>query len=50
MEEFVVGRLEDWAGGSRKALGLGREAFADLIRGLPGWWDDPIVPCSVSGR
>jgi hypothetical protein len=37
LSEFVVCRLEDWAGGSRRALGLGCHAFADLIRGLPGW-------------
>ena len=37
LSEFVVSRLEDWADGSRKALGLGRQAFADLIRGLPAW-------------
>jgi hypothetical protein len=37
LSEFVVCRLEEWVGGSRRALGLGREAFADLIRGLPTW-------------
>jgi len=37
LSELVVCRLEDWAGGSRMALGLGREAFAGLIRGLPRW-------------
>jgi hypothetical protein len=37
LSEFVVCRLEDWVDGSRKALGLGRGAFADLIGDLPGW-------------
>jgi hypothetical protein len=37
LSEFVVCRLEEWVDGPRKALGLGREAFADLIGGLPGW-------------
>jgi hypothetical protein len=37
LSEFVVCRLEDWVGGSRMALGLGRGAFADLIGGLPQW-------------
>ena len=37
LSEFVVCRVEDWTGGSRKALGLGRQAFADLIGGLPRW-------------
>jgi len=37
LSEFVVCRLEDWADGSRSALGLGREAFADLIGNLPVW-------------
>jgi hypothetical protein len=49
LSEFVVCRLEDWVDGSRKALGLGREAFADLIGGLPRWEGDPIAPLSVSG-
>jgi hypothetical protein len=35
LSEFVVCGLEEWAGGSRRALG--RQAFAELIRGLPGW-------------
>jgi hypothetical protein len=39
--EFVVCRLEDWAGGSKRALGLGREAFAELVRGLPLWEGHP---------
>ena len=37
LSEFVVCCLEDWAKGSRRALGLGRQAFAELIGGLPGW-------------
>ena len=37
LSEFVVCRLEDWTGGSWMALGLGCHAFADLIKGLPGW-------------
>jgi hypothetical protein len=40
LSEFVVCRLEDWAGGSGKALGLGSRAFAELIGGLPGWEGD----------
>ena len=31
LSEFVVCRLEEWADGSRKALGLGTRAFADLL-------------------
>ena len=50
LSEFVVCRLEEWADGSRKALGLGTRAFADLIRGLPGWERDPVAPPSVSDR
>jgi hypothetical protein len=50
LSEFVVSRLEDWAEGSRKALGLGCHAFADLIRGLPRWEGDPVAPLPVSGR
>jgi hypothetical protein len=49
LSEFVVCRLENWAGGSRKALGMGREAFADLIGGLPGWEGDSVEPPSVPG-
>ena len=41
--EFVVCSLKDWAGGSRKAVGLGRQAFADLIGGLAGWEGDPLT-------
>lgn len=37
LSELVVCGLEDWAKGPRVALGLGRRAFADLIRGLPRW-------------
>jgi hypothetical protein len=44
LSEFVVCRLEDWVDGSRKALGLGREAFTDLIGGLPGWDGGPNAP------
>jgi hypothetical protein len=44
LSEFVVCRLEDWAGGSRKALGLGCHAFADLIGGLPRWDADTSAP------
>jgi hypothetical protein len=50
LSEFVVSRLEDWAGGSRTALGFGRQAFADLITGLPRWEGDPVAPPSVTGR
>jgi hypothetical protein len=48
LSEFVVCRLEDWAGGSRKALGFGREAFADLIGGLPEWEGGAVAPPSES--
>jgi hypothetical protein len=44
LSEFVVCRLEDWVGGSRKALGLGGHAFADLIGGLPRWDADTRAP------
>jgi hypothetical protein len=47
LSEFVVSRLEDWADGSRKALGLGCHAFADLIGGLPRWEGDPVAPPSA---
>jgi hypothetical protein len=50
LSEFVVCRLEDWAGGSRKSLGLGREAFVDLISGLPGWDGDHAARPPVTGR
>jgi hypothetical protein len=50
LSEFVVCRLEDWAGGSRKALGLGSRAFANLIRDLPEWDGDSVAIPSVSGR
>jgi hypothetical protein len=50
LSEFVVCRLEDWAGGSRKALGLGCQAFAELISGLPGWDADTVAPPLGSGR
>ena len=43
LSEFVVCRLEDWVDGSRKATGPGREAFADLIRGLPKWEGGPAT-------
>lgn len=46
LSEFVVCQLEDWAGGSRKALGLGAQPFASLIGGLPGWDGDPNAPSS----
>ena len=42
LSEFVVCRLEDWVEGSRKALGLGRQAFAELIRDLAGWEGGPV--------
>ena len=42
LSEFVVCRLEDWAEGSRKALGLGRQAFGDLLRNLP-WWESSVT-------
>jgi hypothetical protein len=41
LSEFVVCRLENWVDGPRKALGLGREAFAGLIGGLPYWEGGP---------
>ena len=44
LSEFVVCRLEEWAGGSRKALGLGHETFAYLIRDLPGWEGEAAAP------
>jgi hypothetical protein len=50
LSEFVVCRLEDWAGGSRKAFDMGRQAFADLIGGLPGWEGVSVAPPSVSDR
>ena len=50
LSESVVCRLEDWAGGSRKALGLGRQAFAELIGGLPRWEGDRVAPPSASRR
>ena len=37
LTEFVACRRVDCVSGSRKALGLGREAFANLISSLPGW-------------
>ena len=37
LSEFVVSPLEEWAGGPRRALGLGHRAFAELIGNLPGW-------------
>jgi hypothetical protein len=43
LSEFVVCRLEDWVDGSRKALGLGREKFSGLIRGLPQWEGSPAA-------
>ena len=50
LSEFVVCRLEDWAGGSRKALGLGWKAFADLIGGLPGWDGNAVGRLGGRGR
>ena len=50
LSEFVVCRLEDWVYGSRKALGLGREAFADLIGGLPGWETDSVAQPPAADR
>ncbi len=49
LSEFVACRLEDWADGPRMALGLGRRAFADLIRDLPGWEGEPVAPSHGSG-
>jgi hypothetical protein len=49
LSEFVVCRLENWVEGSRKALGLGAQAFASLIRDLPGWDGDATAPPSGSG-
>ncbi len=43
LSEFVVCPLEEWIEGSRKALGLGWRAFADLIRDLPGWEGEPVA-------
>lgn len=37
LSEFVVSRLEEWAGDSRKGLCLGGRAFAELVRRLPKW-------------
>ena len=37
LSEFVVCPLEEWVEGSRRALGLGPWAFAELIGYLPGW-------------
>ena len=50
LSEFVVSRLEDWAGGSRRAFGLGRQAFADLLSDLPQWGGDPVAAQPVTGR
>ena len=50
LSEFVVCQLEEWKDGSRKALGLGSQAFADLFRGLPGWEGDPVQLPAASGR
>ena len=47
LSEFVVCRLEDWVAGPRMALGLGSNAFADLIRDLPGWEGDPVASLST---
>ena len=44
LSESVVCRLKDWAGGSRKALGLGRQAPASLLRALPEWMGEPVLP------
>jgi hypothetical protein len=49
LSEFVVCRLENWAESPRKALGLGCQAFADLIGGLPEWDGDPVTLPSGSG-
>ena len=43
LSEFVICRLEGWAGGSRRALGLGRGAFASFVAGLPNWSSDLAV-------
>jgi hypothetical protein len=48
LSEFIVCRLEDWVDGPRKALGLGRGAFAELIAGLPGWDGGPNGPLGRS--
>jgi hypothetical protein len=48
LSEFVVCRLEDWVDGPRRALGLGRGAFADLIGGLPGWEGGRVTRRSVA--
>ena len=50
LSEFVVCPLEEWAGGPRKALGLGHRAFAELIGGLPRWEGDAIpLPRAAGG-
>jgi hypothetical protein len=48
LSEFVVCRLEDWVGGSRRALGLGSYSFARTIENLPGWDGAPDAPPTVS--
>ncbi len=50
LSEVVVCRLEEWVDGPRKAFGLGRQAFADLIRDLPRWGGGPVASPIVSGR
>ena len=44
LSEFVVCRLEEWSDRSRKALGQGWRAFAELIGGLPRWRGDTAGP------
>ncbi len=50
LSEVVVCRLEEWAEGSRRALGLGWRAFAELIGGLPRWDGGPVAPTPAPGR
>ena len=50
LSEFVVSPLEEWVGGSRKALGLGCRAFAGLIGDLPGWEGGTTALASARGR
>ena len=50
LSEFLIYRFEDWAGGSRKALGLGRQTFAELIGGLPGWDGNAVGRLGGRGR
>ena len=50
LSEFVVGRLEEWVDGPKRALGLGWRAFAELIAKLPGWGGESMSPTIASSR